>query len=46
MGGFREQLVEPADVAAADGRRDVLRCVAQVDGVDLGVAFCAQQAGA
>lgn len=46
MGGLREQLVEPTDVAAAHRCCDVLRRVAQVDGVDLCIALCAEQAGA
>jgi hypothetical protein len=45
MGRFREQLVEPTDGSAADRRRNVLRRVTQIDWVDLGITFCAQQAG-
>lgn len=40
-----EKLVEPAGVAATDGSGDVLWGVAQVDGVDFGVAFSAEQTG-
>ena len=46
MRGFAEEAPEPGGVAAWDGGCDVLGCVAEVDGVDLGLAVCAQQAGA
>lgn len=46
MRGLGEELVKPRGVAAADRRGDVLRGVAQVDGVDLGGAGSAEQAGA
>lgn len=39
-------MVQPAGVCTGDRGRDVLRRVAQVDGVDLGRAVCREETGA